>query len=115
MKWGYFSYVFLLRASPARDRPCEEDGSGGALGETPNGLDAVQSWPSATDNVKTIFSRSNNAKCGQPPGDFNRRLAFEPLNLFSQRVGYNRPFQFQKRSPLSFSSHNETLSVVALC
>jgi hypothetical protein len=44
-------------------------------------------------------------------GEFNRRLAVEPLNLFSQKVDTNRPFQFQKRSKLFIRVYNEPLTV----
>src|SRR5262249_14252440 len=37
------------------------------------------------------------------------------LNLFSQQVDTNRPFQFQKCSPFFTRTHHETLFVVAVC
>ena len=45
---------------------------------------------------------------------FNKTLAVEPLNLFSQNVDTNCPFQFQKRSQLFIGTHNETLPVAAI-
>jgi len=37
------------------------------------------------------------------------------LNLFSQQVDTNRPFQFEKRSELVIGTHNAPLSVTAMC
>src|SRR5207249_10358305 len=42
------------------------------------------------------------------------RRGCKPLNLFSQNVDTNRPFQFQKSSQLFIRVHNETFSVVAM-
>jgi hypothetical protein len=39
----------------------------------------------------------------------------EPLHLFSQNMNTNRPFQFDKRSQLFISAHDETLSIAAMC
>jgi hypothetical protein len=36
------------------------------------------------------------------------------LNLFSQQVDTNRPFQFEKRSELVIGTHNETLAIAAM-
>jgi hypothetical protein len=41
-------------------------------------------------------------------------LAVEPLNLFSQNVDTNRPFQFQKRRQLFIRTHNEALPITAM-
>jgi hypothetical protein len=35
--------------------------------------------------------------------------------LVSQQAETNRPFQFQKRSQLFIRTHNETLSIAAVC
>src|SRR5205809_1014412 len=42
------------------------------------------------------------------------RRGCKPLNLFSQNVDTNRPFQFQKCRQLFIGSHNETLPVAAM-
>ena len=84
------------------------------LGETPKLLGAATILPLRARRSQDVFSDSNNAKCGQPPGEFNGRLAVEPLHLFNQNVETNRPFQFQKRRPLFVGVHNKALSVAAV-
>jgi hypothetical protein len=45
---------------------------------------------------------------------FNKTLAVEPLDLFSQNVDTNCPFQFHKRSQLFVRVHDETLSIATV-
>src|SRR2546429_3658903 len=45
-----------------------------------------RSLPACARRCQQHFYRSNNANCGQPSGEFNARLAVEPLDLFSQHV-----------------------------
>src|SRR5437762_4674227 len=42
------------------------------------------------------------------------RRGCKPLNLFSQNVDTNRPFQFQKCRQLFIGMHNKALSVAAM-
>src|SRR5207247_11398182 len=70
--------------------------------------------PACARRCQQHFYRSNNANCGQPSGEFNARLAVEPLDLFSQHVDTNRPLQFQKRSQLFIGMDNKAVSVVAV-
>jgi hypothetical protein len=43
------------------------------------------------------------------------RIACTALNLFRQQIDTNCPFQFQKCCQDFFGTHNEALSIVAMC
>jgi hypothetical protein len=59
------------------------------------------------------------ALSGYPPLPSNGKIldmsSVPSLNLFSQQVDTNRPFQFEKRSELVIGTHNKTLSIIAMC
>ena len=72
--------------------PCAKRVRWSSEGRRPNDLTRMQACASPPDNVNIIFSRSTSAKCGQPPGEFNRTLADAPLNLFCPLVNRHRRF-----------------------
>jgi hypothetical protein len=61
----------------------------------------------------TVGAKSNAEQARNMLDDSTERLGSN-CDLFSQNVETNRPFQFQKRSPLLIRVHNETLSIVAM-
>jgi hypothetical protein len=80
-----------------------ESGSGRAVAEIPNELNAGAILPATRDSVNANYYQIKNTQNG---GTF--------LYLFVS-CSANRSFELQKRSQLFVGAHNETFSVVPMC